>query len=250
MRTQLSLSLIRASLPPVNNGTYSNVFLDFFIRLLRFCQVFSTLPCRVLPVVLHQVTCACPGAQFRVPRVVEHGYISQDLELLDHVPPVIVQLVDVLDQPGHVVRHCSKLRPWKFIGAVHQDLSYHSVVSRCFNRRSLHSWAFCSQRSQAAAALSCAFVRAVVLWPSKLTSSLGFLLSGVLVNDIGVLWRGTLASPPERVDIALPLDVSVSSAKNMFLVKDGGRACKGSFLFSALNRLKVGVGEGGDEFLV
>ena len=99
----------------------------------------------------------------------------------------------------------------------------------------------------AAAALSCAFVGAVALWSSELTSSLGFLLSGVLVNDIGVLSRGTLSCHLERVDVALPLDMSISSAKNTL---DGGWACKESFLFSALNRLKVGVGEGGDEFLI
>ena len=65
-----------------------------------------------------------------------------------------------------------------------------------------------------------------------------------------MLSRGALPGPLERVDIALPLVMSVSSAKNMFLVKDGGWTCKGSFLFSTLNMLKVGVGEGGDEFLV
>ena len=72
--------------------------------------------------------------------------------------------------------------------------------------------------------------------PRELTSSLGFLLSGVLLN--------------ERVDVALPLYMSVSPAKNTFFVDDGGWTGKGSILFSALGRLKVGVEEGGKEFLV
>ena len=45
-------------------------------------------------------------------------------------------------------------------------------------------------------------------------------------------------------------NVSLISAKNTLLVEDGCWTGKGSFLFSAFDRLKVGVGEGGDEFLV
>ena len=61
---------------------------------------------------------------------------------------------------------------------------------------------------------------------------------------------GALPCSPERVDVALPSDVSICSAKNMFLIEDCGGACKGSFLFSALERLKVGVRESGEELLV
>ena len=49
--------------------------------------------------------------------------------------------------------------------------------------------------------------------PSELTISFGFLYSGVLYRDIGVCRTGALLGPPERVDVALLLDVSVSSAK-------------------------------------
>ena len=82
--------------------------------------------------------------------------------------------------------------------------------------------------------------------PCELTISFGFLYSGVLHSDIGVLRTGALPCSPERVDVALPPDMSVSSAKNTFFIEDCGGAGKGTLLFSALNRLKVGLGESGE----
>ena len=55
---------------------------------------------------------------------------------------------------------------------------------------------------------------------------------------------------PLRVDIALLSNEPVVSAKNTLFIGDGGGPGKGSFFFIAHDRLKIGVGEGGDELLV
>ena len=89
-----------------------------------------------------------------MPLVVEHRYVSEDLEFLQHVASVPVELVDVLDEPCDVVGHGGQFRPRELVVAVHRDAGYHSMVSRCSNRRSLSSSASCSHRSRAAAALS------------------------------------------------------------------------------------------------
>ena len=65
-----------------------------------------------------------------------------------------------------------------------------------------------------------------------------------------MLWNSTLASPPESMDVSLSSKLLVSPMKCTFFVKDGRGSCKGSFLFSALDRLKVGVGESGDKLLI
>ena len=69
-------------------------------------------------------------------------------------------------------------------------------------------------------------------------------------SDMGVCSGDALASSPERVDVALLSNELVVLAKNTLLIEDGGGPGKGSFLFIALERLKIGVGEGSDEFLV
>ena len=68
-------------------------------------------------------------------------------------------------------------------------------------------------------------------------------------SDAGIGSGDALASSPERVDVALLSNELVVSAKNTLLIEDGGGPGKGSFLFIAMDRLKVGVGKC-DEFLV
>ena len=62
--------------------------------------------------------------------------------------------------------------------------------------------------------------------------SRGFLFSGVRVSGRGVLASGPLASPPERVDVSFPLELSVPLMKYTLFIEDGGWTGKGSFLFS------------------
>ena len=44
------------------------------------------------------------------------------------------------------------------------------------------------------------------------------MFSGVRVMGIGVLANDPLASPPERVDVAFPLELSAPSTKYMLLI--------------------------------
>ena len=85
--------------------------------------------------------------------------------------------------------------------------------------------------------------------PSELTRSFGFWNCGVLKSGDSVSTGDSVASSPERVDVAL-LSNELVSAKNMFFIEDCCGPRRGSFFFIALDRLKVGVWEGGDEFLI
>ena len=91
--------------------------------------------------------------------------------------------------------------------------------------------------------MSCAFVGAVVLCPRELTRSLGFWNSGVLKSGEGVSSGDTLASSPERVDVALLSNEPVVSVKNTLFIDNCGGPGRGSFFFIALDRLKIDVGE-------
>ena len=105
-----------------------------------------------------------------------------------------------------------------------------------------HCSAACSQRSLAAAALSCTFVGAVVLCPKEFTSSFGFWNSGVAKNGDGVRADGILGSSSSRRK-----DSGLGGSANRTL-RAGvlgtllGAAMVGVFLFRALDRLKVVVG--------
>ena len=95
--------------------------------------------------------------------------------------------------------------------------------------------------------------RVLVLQPLSVdesTRSFGFWNSGVLKSGDGVSTGDALASSPERVDVALLSNELVMSAKNTFFIEDCGGPGGGSFFFIALDKFKVGVWEGSDEFLI
>ena len=79
---------------------------------------------------------------------------------------------------------------------------------------------------------------------------MGFWNSGVLKSGDGVSSGDLLASSPEREYVALLLNEPVVSAKNTLLIDDCGGPGRGNFFFITLDRLKVGVREGGDELLI
>ena len=86
--------------------------------------------------------------------------------------------------------------------------------------------------------------------PREFTGSLGFWNSGVLNRGDGVSTGGTLGSSLwRRKDVPWANGIGVS-AKNTLLMGVCGCPASGVFLFRALDRLKVGVGKGGDEFFV
>ena len=83
-----------------------------------------------------------------------------------------------------------------------------------------------------------------------MTSSFGFWNSGVVKSGDGVSSGDPLVSSPERVDVALLSNGPVVSAKNTLLSDDCGGPGRGSFFFITLDRLKVGVREGVEQFLI
>ena len=84
------------------------------------------------------------------------------------------------------------------------------------------------------------------MWPSELTSSFGFWNSGVAKNGDGVRADGIFGSSScRRKEIGL--DVSAKKTLRAGLL---GLGMVGIFFFSALDRLKVGVGERFDKLLV
>ena len=86
--------------------------------------------------------------------------------------------------------------------------------------------------------------------PSELTRSFGFWNSSVLNSGDGVSTGGTLGSSSCRLKGVPWTNGFGVSAKNTLLIGVCGGPVSGVFLFKALDRLKVGVGKGGDEFLV
>ena len=151
------------------------------------------------------------------------GCCSLYLELLHHVPSV--------DVAGHRREFGAR----EVIGLVYRDAGYHRELSR-----SVYCWrarcsALCSQRSLAAAALSCAFVGAVVLCPRELMRSFGFWNSGGAKNGDGVKAEGILGSSSWRQK-----DSGHGASANRTLWAGVlWTAMAGVFLFRALDRLKV-----------
>ena len=125
-------------------------------------------------------------AEFWVLLVVEQGDVSKHLEFVHHVSPVDVQAVDVLHEPGDNLCHRHKFRAGKIVVLINCNAGYHREFSRSVWCCRARCSAACSQCSLAAAALSCAFVGAVVLWPREFTRSFGFWNSGVAKNGDGV----------------------------------------------------------------
>ena len=84
------------------------------------------------------------------------------------------------------------------------------------------------------------------MWPRELTSSFGFWNSGVAKNGDGVRADGILGSSScRRKEIGFDV-----SAKRTLRVGVFGLGMASIFFFSALDRLKVGVGERVDKLLV
>ena len=82
--------------------------------------------------------------------------------------------------------------------------------------------------------------------PSELTSSLGFWNSGVAKNGDGVRADGILDSSSWRRKVS-GLGASANGTLRAGVL---GLGSAGVFLFSALDRLKVGVWERGDKLLI
>ena len=82
------------------------------------------------------------------------------------------------------------------------------------------------------------------MWPRLLTRSLGFWNSGVAKNGDGVSAEGICGSSSFILNVS-----RLGRLANRTLL-DAGLIWAGVFLFRALDRLKVGVGEGVDKFLV
>ena len=80
--------------------------------------------------------------------------------------------------------------------------------------------------------------------PRLLTSILGFWNSGVAKNGDGIRADGILGSS------SLILNVSGLGGLANRTLPDAGLGFAGVFLFRALDRPEVGVGEGGEELLI
>ena len=82
------------------------------------------------------------------------------------------------------------------------------------------------------------------MWPGLLTSSFGFWNSGVAKKGDGVSAEGIRGSSSFILNVS-----GLGGLANRTLF-DPGLVWAGVFLFRAPDRLKIGVGEGVDEFLV